>query len=391
MSKRTLPVSAPVIFLLLVFLLGPAAILQGNNPLLWMLCVLVVIGLGAWFFTRTVLSGIRIKRILPDHGSVGEMLVIGYEISRPSRWLPAFDVTIHEWGSDVKQGTDAERACPAWILHVGPGQVVHGEAILVPVRRGRLNLVAMESRTGFPLGIVPRRRILRVAQEVLIYPAIHRLRPDLVRAMAGVGAMGRRGADRHGTGLDYYGTRPVRAGDGMRDIAWKISARRNDLIAIERSRPSSPRLRVVLDLTLPTDELQVGDEETITARDLEERAISLAASVIRDAAGRGYEVGLIVHGLRVPVYQVRGGLRHVSRMLASLAELDLDQVRRSGTSLPERERAGLVMIHADRVRSQVSRRDAWHLTGRQLDDLIEHVEVEEGDQADEAEAKENAA
>jgi uncharacterized protein (DUF58 family) len=135
----------------------------------------------------------------------------------------------------------------------------------------------------------------------------------------------------------------------------------------------------------------VGDEETIMARDLEERAISLAASVIRDAAGRGYEVGLIVHGLRVPVYQVRGGLRHVSRMLASLAELDLDQARRSGTSLPERERAGLVMIHPDRVRSQVSRRDAWHLTGRQLDDLIEHAEEEETDQSDEADVQESAA
>ncbi|MBG79960.1 MAG: hypothetical protein CMJ39_04520 [Phycisphaerae bacterium] len=388
MSKRTLPVSAPVIFLLLVFLLGPAAILQGNNPLLWMLFVLIVIGLGAWFFTRSVLSGITIRRILPDHATVGQTFIIGYEISRPARWLPAFDVTIHERGPDFKAAIDSNRSCPAWILHVGPGQVVHGEAMALPVRRGRLSLVAMESRTGFPLGIVPRRRVLPLEQDVLVYPEVHRLRSDLVRAMAGVGAMGRQGADRHGTGLDYYGTRPIRTGDGMRDIAWKISARRNDLIAIERSRPSSPRLRVVLDLNRSTQDLQVSDDESVTARDLEERAISLAASVIRDAAGRGYEVGLIVHGLRVPVYQVRGGLRHVSRMLASLAELDLDQDRRSDTSLPERERAGLVMIHPDRVRTQLARRDAWHLTGRQLEDLIEKVEDE---QLDETIVEETAA
>ena len=38
------------------------------------------------------------------------------------------------------------------------------------------------------------------------------------------------------------------------------------------------------------------------------------------------------------------------------------------------------MIHPDRVRSQVSRRDAWHLTGRQLDDLIEQAQVENSDE-----------
>ena len=92
-SKRMLPVSAPVIFVLLLFLIGPAAILQGNNPLLWLLCVLVVIGISTWLLNRVTLRRISIRRLMPDHGVVGEPLIVGYEVSRHRAWLPSFDLT----------------------------------------------------------------------------------------------------------------------------------------------------------------------------------------------------------------------------------------------------------------------------------------------------------
>ena len=365
MSKRMLPVSAPVVFLLLLFLVGPAALLQGNNPLLWMLCVLVVVGILAWLMTRVVLGGIVVHRVLPDHGVVGEALTVGYEVSRHGKRLPSFDITITE----RLPGNKANTTCPAWILHVGPGETVHGEGLFIPMQRGRLTFDLLEIRTGFPMGILPRRRGLQVLQDLRIHPEIVRLKPELVRSIVGVGGDGRRNVDRHGSGLDYYGTRPVRTGDGLRDIAWKISARRNDLVAIERARPAAPRIRVVVDLTIPTDQLQVNDEEALSARDLEERAISLAASILRDAAGRGYDTALTVQGLSVTPNALGGGLRHVSRMLGMLADIDLEQPRGNWAPLPERERAGLVVIHPDRVRRSLGRTDAWHLTGRQLDDL----------------------
>ncbi|MCH2132325.1 MAG: DUF58 domain-containing protein [Phycisphaerales bacterium] len=374
MSKRTLPVSAPIIFVLLLFLVGPAALLQGNNPLLWMLCVFVVIGLGTLLTTRLILGGLQVRRVLPDHGAVGEPLVVGYEISRMRRWLPAFDVTVTE----RSPGLTDEHSCPAWILHVGPRETVHGEGVFVPLQRGRLQFNLMEIRTGFPLGIIPRRRSMSVPQDVLVHPAIIRLRSNVVRSIVGSGAVGRRGVNRHGNGLDYFGTRPVRTGDGLRDIAWKISARRDSLVAIERARPSAPRLRVVLDLSTPTDKLQVSDDEAIPARELEERAISLAASILRDASGRGYDAGLSVQGIRTSPHQLRGGTRHFGRMLATLADLDLDQDRRPWASLPERERAGLVVIHPDRVRRTLNRQDAWHLTARQLDELRDPSTEESG-------------
>lgn len=367
MSKRMLPVSAPVIFVLLLFLVGPAAVMQGNNPLLWMLCVLIVIGIAAWLIARIVLRRIVVRRILPDHGAVGEPLVVGYEVTRWGRRLPSFDITITERLPEDAMGD----VCPAWILHVGPGQTVHGEGLFVPARRGRVAFRAMEIRTGFPMGIMPRRRVFNIPHDLRIHPAIVRLKSDLVRSIVGIGGQGRRNVDRHGSGLDYFGTRPVRTGDGIRDIAWKISARRNDLVAIERARPAAPRLRVVLDLTVPTDQLQVGPDESLSASELEERAISLAASILRDASSRGYDTGLTVQGLPMPPHPLRAGLRHISRMLGSLADLDLLQPRGPWTAIPERERSGLVVIHPDRVRRSLRRSNVWHLTGRQLEELRE--------------------
>ena len=363
--NRTLPVSAPVIYLLLLFLLGPAALMQGNNPLLWMLCVLVVIGVVAWYLTRQMLNDLQIRRMLPDHGQVGQVVPVGYQLSRTSQYLPAFDITVTEHLSDMMK-----EASSAWILHVGPGETVHGEGLFVPTRRGRLVFKEVEVRTAFPMGIIPRRKRLHVPQDLRIYPKTHPLRPDLIRSLLGTGGQGRRSIDSNGNGLDYFGTRSVRSGDGIRDIAWKISARRNEWIALERSLPASPRIRVVLDLTTPTDDLQVSSDERWTPAQLEEDAISLAASILQDASSRGYDIGLTVQGLDCPVHGLRGGPRHLGRILGALSDLDLTQDRRAWAAIPERERAGLVVVHPDRVRKTLKRSDVWHLTARQLDDLV---------------------
>ena len=58
-------------------------------------------------------------------------------------------------------------------------------------------------------------------------------------------------------------------------------------------------------------------------------------------------------------------------MLGALADLDLTQPRTAWTDLPERERSGLVVINPDRVRRPLNRSQAWHLTGRQLEELRE--------------------
>lgn len=370
MGRSLLPVNAPITFLLLLFLLAPAAVLQGNNILFWLLAVLVTIVLVSLVGSAWMLRGLEVRRHLPMHGSVGVPLVVRYEVHRRRRRLPAFGLFIDEELDAQRHGGLAADRSRGWILHVGAGETVHGEAVLVPERRGRIEFTAFRVKTSFPFGLVRRHRRFVQPQHTLIYPQVYQLQHRVLAALTPQGPDGLRTTDHRGGGDDYFGIRQLRSGDSMRDIAWKLSAHRGDLLAIDRARPSPPRIRIVLDLSTPTGELQVGSDEPVSARALEERAIAMAASILKAATDRGLEVDVAVPGFEVPSLGFRGHAFHVHRVMTMLAGLDLDMERRAGVGgVPVMERAGLVIIRPDRVRPLRHRSDAWYLTGRQLHEL----------------------
>ncbi|MEE2718937.1 MAG: hypothetical protein VX727_04060, partial [Planctomycetota bacterium] len=137
MARQLLPVNAPITFLLLLFLLAPAALLQGNNVIFWMLAVLVAsVGLSI-LGSRFMIRGLSVRRQLPDHGRAGEPLVVGYAVTRRRRSIPCFGLFIDEDRDREQPGLDLEHA-RGWILHVGAGETVHGQGIIIPSSRGRL-------------------------------------------------------------------------------------------------------------------------------------------------------------------------------------------------------------------------------------------------------------
>lgn len=373
MARQLLPVNAPITFLLLLFLLAPAALLQGNNIIFWMLAMLLALVGLSMFAGRFMIRGLAVRRQLPTHGRVGEPLVVGYVVSRRRRSLPCFGLFIDE-GLDAS-GLDLEHA-RGWILHVGAGETVHGQGIMVPTCRGRLEFDRFHASTSFPFGLIRRKRVFSQPQHLLVYPSVHPLRDRVLRSLAPQGPDGRRTIDRKGQGDDYFGIRQLRTGDSIRDIAWKLSAHRDELLGIERSSPSPPRVRIVLDLSTPTDALQVDGDEPVTARQLEEQAISLAASLVDAAIERELEVAVTVLGVQDPSLPFRAGSWHVHRIMTLLAGIDLDagRVEHAGP-VSELEHAGLIVIRPDRVRPLNAREDALYFTGRQLPELVRGSET----------------
>jgi uncharacterized protein (DUF58 family) len=128
---------------------------------------------------------------------------------------------------------------------------------------------------------------------------------------------------------------------------------------------------VVLDLRTPTEQLKVSKEDRVTKRQLEEQAISLAASLVHAAHEAGYEVGLSLPGSGMQAIALRRNQWHVNKIMAALASIDLDETRITDqrTSLLDAERAGLVVIHPDRVNPLTSREDVLYLTGHHLRQL----------------------
>ena len=65
---------------------------------------------------------------------------------------------------------------------------------------------------------------------------------------------------------------------------------------------------------------------------------------------------------------IRRNKWHVNKIMAALASIDLDAQRDTALfpNLLDTERAGLVIIHPDRVSPLTSREDVLHLTGHHL-------------------------
>jgi hypothetical protein len=106
---------------------------------------------------------------------------------------------------------------------------------------------------------------------------------------------------------------------------------------------------------------------------MEERAISLAASVIHAADLDGFETGLTVMGIHgAPPISVRRNQWHFHKLMAALAEIDLDGERVRHMPLPVRdaERAAMVVIAPDRVQPLGGRDDVLHLTAASLEGLV---------------------
>jgi len=363
-----------LVFMGLTVLVGVAAANRPNNLLVWIFGALLASVLVSGLISGGMLMGLRARRLDPRRGAVGDPLVLRYAITNRSRIWPTFNLRLVELPDAGGDGPGvpwdaAARASEGWVLHVGPGDTVHGESVLWPERRGRLRFGRFRVETAFPFGLLRKAVTFTQPSEALVWPRSLPLRPGLLERIAGAGWSGARVASVPGAGEDFYGMREYRVGDSMRQVAWKRLASREEPVTIERSRASPPRVRIVLNLRLPTDELRTSGRHP---RTLEEDAITLAASFLSHAERNGYESGLVILGTGAAPLPLRRGRWHLERMLVSLAAIDLDGPRDRTARLadPGRDAVATVVIHPDRAVTSIAPERAWHLVATRMDDLL---------------------
>ncbi len=392
-----------LVFAGLAMLTGLAAMNNQNNLLFWIFGMMVASLFISGVVSGAMMTGLSARRIDPGHGAVGEPLVIRYRLHNHNRFFPAFNVHIedllapprswwrrllgtiaalpksgYDFAAAIRGEAEEERRrsdltfwrlvrpASALVMHVGAGETVHGEAVLWPVHRGEARFGYVRIWTTFPFGLIRKSITFPQPAHTLIHPRRYLLRRDVLAAISPAGSLGMKSTQRAGVGDDYYGLREYRPGEPARHVAWKRSATRDELICVEHTRPSPPKLRVALNFTAPP----AGDKAA--ARELEETAIILAASLINAADAAGYEVGLSVLGLSMAPLAVRRSQWHLGKMMSALAAIDLDAPRRpaEASRLPDVERVGLIIIHPDRVVSGMGQQGTWHLTARQLERLV---------------------
>ncbi|HVS38245.1 MAG TPA: DUF58 domain-containing protein [Gemmataceae bacterium] len=192
------------------------------------------------------------------------------------------------------------------------GQTFRGQ-VLLP-RRGRCAWGPLTAMSGYPFGLVQRRRILAPAEEVLVLPQLGRLHNGRFRRLVwsrSAYTERRRARPRfHAAAQDqFHGLRPYRTGDNPRAVHWRTTARRGEWMVREFEDLPGDNLVLVFD----------------PAKDgpAFEAAVSLAATIAMDwRSDGGGRLTAAVAGPNPMLLDGPCGPIHARRVLEQLAVVE---------------------------------------------------------------------
>jgi uncharacterized protein (DUF58 family) len=233
--------------------------------------LLVALVLGVWRTPRSLLA-VRGTWVLPTVAHAGEEVTVGAALIAPDGAPP---LIIEAWDPQLRRhevmarltGLDALPTRPSWSTRFP--------------RRGLNRLPPLTARTAQPFGLVSAGMEVGPGTELLVLPALGRIRKELRtrlnRWLETQAITNDLGDDELARLRDY------RPGDHPHRIHWKASARHRTLLVAERHAPGCRRLALVVDTATGTD-----------ARKLE-RLICVAATLVDHFASEGWAVSLHGH------------------------------------------------------------------------------------------------
>ena len=164
------------------------------------------------------------------------------------------------------------------------------------VTRGWLEMPSFRLETRFPLGLFKAWSWIFPDTRCLVYPSPARNAPALPET-----GHGQSGQAAKGDGDEVHGLRKYQPGDSMQHIAWRASARHNELYSLEMEAPREEACEL--------------DWNLLPGIDIETRLSILTAWVI------AADHKLLTYSLTLPDQHIRGGsgIHHRAKCLELLA------------------------------------------------------------------------
>lgn len=250
-------------------------------------------------------------RVEPDRVTEGDELVLSVRVEAEGE--SAVTVLV-----DLPPGlvpVDGTRRRTVWVA-AGGGQI---DVAIRAQRWGSFAVGGLRLRRAGPLGVLSTDLQLPHSTVVRVYPSVATLR-RLAKARETSLTSGNQIARAKGAGVEFADMRPYAPGDRVREINWRVTARRNALWVNQRHPERANDVVVFVD-SFRGDELA--------------RAVPVADAVLRAYLGRRDRVGLVSFGGTVRWVRPGTGLRQqylvVDALLAtsafhSVAWRDLDVV-----------------------------------------------------------------
>jgi uncharacterized protein (DUF58 family) len=243
---------------------------------------------------------IALARMLPREAGEGERIRVGLHLRATSGGRRAF--------IRILDGIPGLTPASVILAGVDPGQGTQTSYFTTALRRGVHRAGPAVVCSGGLTGLFEARRTVPASGEITVCPRYWALsRFPLAAwtpALQAVGAARRRG------GLEFFGLRDYRAGDSVRHVHWRSSARRGRLVIREFEQEIPGSVTLLID-TRP--EVQRGRDAESTLEDL----IRAAASIAWYVTARGGSVRLLASTPSTDL-NVSGGWHALLRVLAGL-------------------------------------------------------------------------
>jgi uncharacterized protein (DUF58 family) len=217
-----------------------------------------------------------VTRRLPVRAQVGRAHLVEIEVYNHKKRVPSYAIEVE----DLRAGQPADKRC--FFLKISPSSAQVAAYRRTPARRGRDRHTGFRIATRFPFGLFEKSREVDAEGELIIYPAVDpvRLPVEEPGRQAGGGA-----ANGRGTGDETFALRPMRQGDDPRDIYWRKSTQRDQIILRERGRETRPDCHLIIDNVKPANaDESFGPQFEKRIRDVASRAVAIASAATRTSA-----------------------------------------------------------------------------------------------------------
>ena len=221
---------------------GFAAVNTANNLLYLVLGLLLSLLLVSGVLSDLALWKLKMRRRLPPRVFAGTRSVIEIAATNDKRWLASVSVEAVDEIEGIQSG-------PARFIRIeSAGTTVEGYGFQSP-RRGLVELGVMRVLTRYPFGLIEKGYSTEKSEQLVVYPRLldHVAVPP-AQPVPGDAAP----IHRTGRGSEFAGSvRFYREGDEARDIHWKRTASRGELVVREHEQDTSSLVTLHVDNVVP--------------------------------------------------------------------------------------------------------------------------------------------
>jgi uncharacterized protein (DUF58 family) len=344
--------SIPLAWVLIAAIVVTALIaLNRGVDLLWGITLLLMLATAvAVALPRLQVRGVQVQRgKFPATAVVGERVTVSYRVEKRA-FLPRYGIEVHD---NLAGGSTFTPS--AFLPSIGRSEVY--EFAWTPRTRGCWQLHDLRLESRYPLGLVKSsRRVAAPAHDIVVYPDFVRLHSLPVRNDAHP-RFERMISPRRGGRDEFFGVKQYVAGDEVRSIHWRASARRDELVVKEFEHQQDRQLWILLDLA-------EGQHTGIGATSTVEAMIRIAHSIAVKAFEDGIPVGVL--------YRVADGLQQIP---ASSDRSTYERIRDALARVNAHAQLPLARW-AQRLREQLPSGGTWvmfNLGGMRERNLLERV------------------